>query len=101
MIMEQTVCMGLKKGLRDHESMRAFKKWAALAASIFVLWLFLFVIGPFFLKTPAIAPLADFIEERGIDAGALYYTDIEEFSEAEINMKNTMFYTPEGGGIED
>ncbi len=101
MIMEQTVCMGLIKGLRDHERTRAFRKWAALAVSLFVMWLFLFVIGPYFLKTPAIAPLADFIEERGIDAGALYYTDIEEFSEADINMNNTMHYMPEGGGVED
>ena len=101
MIMEQTACIRLKKNYRDQESSRAARKWVALSASIFVIWLFLFVIGPFFLKTSALSPLADFIEERGIDAGALYYTDIEEFSEAEINMKNTMAYAPEGGGIED
>ena len=38
----------------------------------------------------------EFIEERDIDAGALYYTDIEEFSEAEINMENTMRFPPSG-----
>ncbi|MBF0433201.1 MAG: hypothetical protein HQK83_18115 [Fibrobacteria bacterium] len=35
-----------------------------------------------------------FIEDRGIDANAMYYTEIEEFSEAETNMVHSLEYPP-------
>ena len=55
---------------------------------------FIYSVGPVFNNRPYVKPLVDFIEERDIDAGALYYTEIEEFSEANINMENTMDYMP-------
>ncbi|MBT4290297.1 MAG: hypothetical protein HOD92_23475 [Deltaproteobacteria bacterium] len=55
---------------------------------------FMFYVGPWVDTFESVKPLIDFIEERDIDAGALYYTEIEEFSEANINMENTMDYTP-------
>ncbi len=55
---------------------------------------FIFFLGPWMDKCESVKPLIDFIEEREIDAGALFYTDIEEFSEANINMENTMDYPP-------
>ena len=56
--------------------------------------IFMFVVGPWIEKVPMVKPLVTFIEERDIDAGALYYTEIEEFSEADINMTNSMKYPP-------
>ena len=97
--MDHTACIGVKGEFRNTATACSLKRWAALVVSIACVLLFFFVVGPFFLEMPAIAPLADFIEERGIDAGALYYTDIEEFSEANINMENTMQYMPEGNGV--
>jgi hypothetical protein len=47
-------------------------------------------------KTPAVAPIICFIDENYIDASALYYTEIEEFFEAEIHMENTMNFAPRG-----
>ncbi len=55
---------------------------------------FIFFVGPCMDRFESVKPLVAFIEERGIDAGALYYTDIEEFSEANIHMDNTMEYMP-------
>ena len=46
-------------------------------------------------------PFTDFIEERGIDAGALYYTELEEFAEAEAQMSNTMVYMPRASKTEE
>lgn len=57
---------------------------------------FIFLVGPALDKLNSVKPLINFIEERGIDAGALYYTEIEEFSEANINMENTRDYPPKG-----
>ncbi|MBU1052715.1 MAG: hypothetical protein KKC46_02665 [Proteobacteria bacterium] len=42
-----------------------------------------------------VKPIAEFIENSGIDAGALYYTEVEEASVAELNMYNTVNYTPQ------
>ncbi len=55
---------------------------------------FMFYIGPWIDNLESVKPLIDYIEEHDIDAGALYYTEVEEFSEANINMENTMDYTP-------
>ena len=63
-----------------------------LLLSIFLIWVFMFVIGPELERIPLVRPLITFIEARDIDAGAYYYTDIEEFSEADIHMSNTMAY---------
>jgi len=39
-------------------------------------------------------PMADFIEESDINANMYFYTEVEEFSEANINLENTMTYPP-------
>lgn len=69
-------------------------RWAGLILGFFLVWLFMFVIAPVIEKSPAVKPLADFIEETGIDASALYYTEVEEASVAELNMRHTMQYMP-------
>jgi len=66
-----------------------------------LIWLFMFQIAPRLAETRAIKPLTQFINERNIDATALYYTEIEEFSEAEINMRNTMTYPPKSNDPKD
>jgi hypothetical protein len=74
----------------------AVRNWIALLAGVLIVWLFMFVIAPWVQTLPAIKPLATFIEETGIDASALYYTEVEEASEAELNMRTTMEYLPAG-----
>jgi hypothetical protein len=54
----------------------------------------MFVVAPWIEKTPAVRPPAQFIEETGIDAGALYYTEIDETSEAEMYLHDSSEYTP-------
>jgi hypothetical protein len=69
---------------------RLFRLFLGISLILF----FIFGIGPLLDKAPYIRPMVQFIEEREIDATALYYTEIEEFSEAEINMRNSMDYAP-------
>jgi hypothetical protein len=71
------------------------KKWAYLFACLFLVWAFIFVFAPYMEKLPVIKPITKFIENSGIDAGALYYTEVEEASLAELNMYNTVNYTPQ------
>jgi hypothetical protein len=56
---------------------------------------FMFFLGPWLDQMPMVRPLAEFIDERGIDANMYFYTEVEEFSEANINMENTMDYPPQ------
>ena len=78
----------------SHKSI--LKRLAALAASLLLIWFFMYHLGPWLKNLPAVRPLMNFIEERGIDATALYYTDIEEFAEADVQMNHSMDYTPHG-----
>lgn len=74
----------------------AIRRWAAFFAGLFFIWLFMFVLAPWLQGSPAVRPLARFIAERGIDASALYYTEVEEASLAETHMRNTILYMPKG-----
>lgn len=69
-------------------------RWAALFCCFYLVWVFMFIIAPWIGELPAVKPLTEFIAESGIDAGALYYTEVEEASEAELNMYNTIKYLP-------
>ena len=66
----------------------------ALLACVAAILLFLFLIGPAFTRLPGFRPIVELIEEQGIEANAYYYTEVEEFSEADIMMNNTMDYGP-------
>ena len=73
---------------------RKIKGLLGLMISVLAIIIFLFVIGPWVEKIPGFQPLADFIDERDIEANMYFYTEVEEFSEAQINMNNTMQYPP-------
>ena len=68
----------------------------ALLFSVLAILFYLFYVGPQLEKLPLFQPIARFIDERGIDANMYFYTEVEEFSEAHINMDNTMDYPPQG-----
>ncbi len=65
-----------------------------LVLCIAAILVFMLVIGPKLEQIPALKPIAEFIEERDIDANMYFYTEVEEFSEASINMDNSMMYPP-------
>lgn len=58
----------------------------------------IYIVIPAVCRMESVQPLITFVEERDIDAGALYYTEIEEFSIANINMENSMDFPPKGPG---
>jgi len=70
------------------------KKYTYLLLYITLVVIFVFVLAPGIDEVPQVKPLINFIDDNEINAAALYYTDIEEFSIAEINIKNTLDYLP-------
>ena len=65
-----------------------------LLASIIIIMFFMLYAAPMLGQVSWFKPIADFIEERDINANMYFYTEVEEFSEANINMENTMAYPP-------
>lgn len=72
------------------------RKWAALAAGLAVIWAFIFVIAPALQKNEMVRPLAEYVRESGIDASALYYTEVQETGEAEVYLRDAFKYAPAG-----
>jgi len=74
----------------------AVKRWMHFALGLFLLWAFIFVLGPMLQKIPVIGTLGTYIKESGIDAGALYYTEVKEVGESDQAIRNIMrFYLPQ------
>ena len=78
---------------RDSQSMPpGFKGWLKLCAWIAAISVFMLVVGPTLLRHSAMQPMAQIIEERGIEANMYFYTEVEVFYEANVNMDNTWAY---------
>lgn len=72
------------------------RKWATLLISFFLVWLFAFVVAPWMQRVSSVKQMADYIERSGINASAFYYTDVEEVSDAYLNIRSTFEYLPHG-----
>ena len=81
-------------GMKTRRSSGNLRRVCHLLLCLAAIWLFMFQVGPWLEKSSMIQPMVDFIEERDIAANMYFYTEVEEFSEANINMDNTMKYMP-------
>ena len=72
------------------------QRWARLFIGVFILWLLMAYVAPWGRQTAMFRPIMDLIEERGIKATSYYYTDIEEFAEAETQVTHSLRYRPTG-----
>ena len=84
----------LKINATSQKSDDRLKQWLLFILCILLIPFFMFVVGPVIEKLPYFHPIVVCIEERGIDSNAVYYTGLEEFSTAAVNMENTMDYMP-------
>lgn len=66
--------------------------WVLLIAWIAAIAVFMLGVGPALLKNSALQPMAQVIEERGIEANMYFYTEVEVFYEANVSMDNTWAY---------
>ncbi|MDF1577382.1 MAG: hypothetical protein P1P81_02945 [Desulfobulbales bacterium] len=84
------------KVVRMQKPSSTFAKWTALICGFCLVWLFILVVAPLFQKIEMVKTLSAYVEETGIDAGALYYTEVEEAAMAELGSRGTMEYPPTG-----
>ncbi len=69
-----------------------FKRYAGLAMGIAFIWIFAVYVTPWLGNLAFMKPLISFIKENDIKATAIYYTDIEEFAEADHMLRQLMTY---------
>jgi hypothetical protein len=67
-------------------------EWLKLSIWVTAIVLFMQVVGPALLQCPALRPMVEAIEARGIEANMYFYTEVEVFYEANVNMDNTWAY---------
>lgn len=69
-----------------------FLPWIKLCSGLVLIWLFVFVAAPRVQKYSYIAKVHDVIRENNIDATALVYTEIQEFGDADVHIRDAMNY---------
>lgn len=94
--MEQVNCSAFCMSAAGQKTKKRGKGVVALLFSVLAIIFCLFYAGPQLEKLPLIQPIVRFIDERGVEANMYFYTEVEEFSEAHINMDNSMDYPPQG-----
>ncbi len=65
------------------------KSWLKFLAGLFFIWLFIWHLVPLLNNIQTYAKMDEFIREREIDAGTLFYTESKEAGEAAFYMNKT------------
>ena len=68
--------------------------WLKLAAGVGLIIFFMHIAGPFLLKFPGLSALAKTIEIENIKATAIYYTDLDQFAQAEAALRDNIEFRP-------
>ncbi len=72
-------------------------QWLAFLASLAAVWGFVFVLALLARRIPPVKSLAEYIDESGIEASALYYSGVEETATSEMYLHNAKIYKPDPG----
>ncbi len=80
--------------IRLNKGLSALHKWSAFGLGIAVIFFFMFFLGPKLERLHMFEPIAAVIDEKNIEAGMYFYTDVDLFSEAQLNINNSMDFPP-------
>jgi len=75
----------------------AFSPWLKLIIGFVMIWALIFGIGTLARLLPGAQRMAQVIDERGLRATAIYYTDFEEPAEGSERIRDSLDYMPSGG----
>lgn len=68
------------------------REFLFLALCIFFILFFIIYAGPFMEPYLGLKPIAEEIDKRDINANMYFYTEVEQFSEAQVFMENNRNY---------
>ena len=67
------------------------KAWGRLCLGLLLLWGFIFELAPRLQQNvPFLQQIADYVNASGIEATALYYTEVEVVGDSTRSMQNTI-----------
>ena len=72
----------------------AFSPWVKLIVGFVTIWALIFGVGSLARLLPGAKHMAEVIDERGLRATAIYYTDFEEPAEGSERIRDSLDYTP-------
>jgi hypothetical protein len=72
----------------------ALSPWARLLLGFVLIWTLIFAVGALARFIPGAGRMAQVIEERGLRATAIYYTDFEEPAEGSARIRDSLDFTP-------
>jgi hypothetical protein len=75
--------------------LRSLKQWTLFFLGIGVIMLLLFVVAPAAQEHMGIRDAVDEIRQRDIEAGAYYYTGVEQVRDAELFIRHSSEYPVE------
>lgn len=70
----------------------AIKDWGKLFIGLLFILLFVFGIAPALENLPYIEEVHTYSKEHNINASALIYSDIEQFGDADVLIRNAIHY---------
>ncbi len=71
-----------------------FSPWLKLIVGFVLIWVLIFVGGSLARLLPGAKRMAQVIDERGLRATAVYYTDFEEPAEGSERIRDSLDYAP-------
>lgn len=71
-----------------------FSPWIKLLVGFVLIWVTIFVGGSLARLLPGAKRMAQVIDERGLRATAVYYTDFEEPAEGSERIRDSLDYAP-------
>ncbi len=66
------------------------RRWGLLLLGLTGLWAFVFLLAPWIEGWEPVGEVCAAVRESGIDATALFYTEVEEVAEAERTLRNSI-----------
>lgn len=73
-----------------------FSPWLKLIIGFVLIWALIFGGGSLARLIPGAKHMAEVIDERGLRATAIYYTDFEEPAEGSERIRDSLDYEPHG-----
>jgi len=71
-----------------------FSPWLKLIIGFVLIWALIFGVGSLAQLLPGAKHMAQVIDERGLRATAIYYTDFEEPAEGSERIRDRLDYAP-------
>lgn len=74
----------------EQEKASSCRGWLKLIMWSSLVWLFVFVFAPWLQgKSASLGTMAEYVRKSGIDASAIYYTEVEEVADADLMIRDT------------